>query len=199
VIGRSFFVVAATQALAACGSAPSCPDDKARAIESEATSGTATLTFSGESAEQHFHVTIAGLPEVWPSARLLHEPVLTTSVVERFTEGEPGGDGQTPMPVVVTAFGSEPAMNFPSYPHVPGEGPFDVRTPLFDCWREPEGPCCRYGVTECSFSATLFVTRVDGADFGPVSVDWQARANVSVTQCPMGSSPTVELVPEAEP
>ncbi len=186
-------------ASSACGSAPTCEDYAGKRLVTPSTSGTATLSAAGESSTRRLRVTLRGLPELWDSASPLREALLTTSVLERYAEGEPGGDGLTQMPRILTSFGTEPPVDSSARPYYPGSAPTLLGNALFDCSRDPEGPCCKYGATECEVVRTLFVTRTEGQPFPPVTVSWETSASVVVGQCPIGSSPELELTPEDEP
>jgi hypothetical protein len=187
---------AATLVLAGCSEGFTCKQSEDVRVESSTKGGSATLSLSGESVEQRLRVTFRGLPEIWSDESPIHEPSLETTLEERFAQGDPGGDGRTPMPHIALSFGSRPPPGFSATPYVPVTLGVKHRTfPLFDCLAEPGGACCRYGTTECSFVSTLFVTRAEGAELAPVTVTFGARASAVIDQCPP-SSPEVELVPE---
>jgi hypothetical protein len=182
----------ATLLLAACGEAPTCTDETGVTAVSAATSGSAVLSLSGEAIRQRVRVTLRSLPQVWPTEPLLRDALLTTRLVEAFVD--PGSTG-LPMPHLAVAFGSEPPSGIPANASTPSTAPVVTESALFDCSQDPNGACCTYGVTECSFASTLFVTRVEGGS-PPVTVDWQAKAKVTVGQCPLPSSPEIELTLE---
>jgi len=183
--------------LAGCGSAPRCPDERESEFVGESTSGSATFALSGEITAQPFRVTIRGLPELWPGESPIREAAITTTVEQRFAQ-DVGSNGR--MPYIAVSFGSGPAMGIPALRNPRGTLPPRVdHLPLLDCAEHPEGPCCGYGSTGCSFTGTLFVSRAEGTELPPVTVDWDARARLVVAQCPTPSSPVVELVPEDEP
>lgn len=186
-------------ALAACGPAPVCESYVGKQLDSGTTSGTATLTAEGDSATQRFRVTLSGLPELWDTNSPITQASVTASILERYTEGQPGGDGRTQMPRVLISFGDGPPTPGPTAPYFPGASPTVQGAQLFDCASNAEDECCRYGSTGCTVTGTLFVTRTEGEPFPPVSVDWEASASVTVAQCPVASSPELEFVPEDAP
>jgi hypothetical protein len=186
--------------LAACGPAAVCEDYVGKKVEAEESSGTATLSAAGDSVAQRFRVSIRGLPELWGNSSPITEALVMTNLVERYAEGDPGGDGATQMPRLMVAFGAEPpSISQATPPYFPGPMPEVLGGQLVDCYADAGNPCCQYGSTGCEFVSTLFVTRTEGEPFPPVTVSWTASASLRVAQCPVASSPELELIPEDEP
>src|SRR5690606_38212368 len=110
-------------------------------------------------------------------------------------ESEPhGSDGRTEMPRVEVTFvpgaphTSEP-MQTPRFPNAQGSA---FSSPFFEtCSGEVAGNCCLYGAPECSLSLRVTLTRLDGAPFPPLVVEWRANAQANVSTCPLGGDTPV--------
>lgn len=189
--------------LVACSncSAPRACDESALFYDNEGTrlasafsQGTLRLSDAGETAELRFRGSLAGLPELWPgdSAILFGSAELELSLTY---ESEPhGSDGRTEMPSVGVTFvpggprTSEP-LQTPRFPDAQGSA---FSSSFFEtCSDDGAGNCCLYGAPECSLSLRVILTRIDGAPFPPVAVEWRASAQANVSTCPLGGDTPV--------
>lgn len=154
-------------------------------VTSQSLSESDVLSAAGDALEIPFRITLNGLPETWKEWPILSAE-LGVQVTERYTTGEPGGDGLTEMPRIVSLFDDQTPEVPRSSPYTsfPGPNPQAQGAPIFSsCEFDPDGACCNWNTTSCSVAGTLFVMRIDGAPFPPVDVSIETSAHARLKLC----------------
>jgi hypothetical protein len=200
-------LLALLAACSACSAHAECDarDDgyNGKVVASDALTGSVVLSQSGQTETFSFASTVSGLPELWPSNSAISNGRFGIGLTLRYAIDPIGGDGATQMPRLSVAFNTPPLLfeqTPPATTQFPGPAASSFESRLFDtCLSADDGHCCPFGAQQCTEQVRVTITRLDGAPFPPLTVNWSAGADAQISSCPAeNDKPSLVLLSEPE-